>query len=404
MAIEKTNPTDPPPRRPMTTSSTAVRASLEAVAGPEKGQTFRIAPGVTVIGRDASCDVALSETAISRQHARIERRTDSWVFVNLSSNGSKVNKKPAEEVVLADGDEIRIGAATRLVFTVEEVATMPGGRPQFRSRALAREEKEEGKPPSEAEEDKPSLFRRGRKGLFIALLAAIPMLLLVAGIVYKITTSGGVASSRGEIPILGIEDTIVPQPGAKPLRIVGEAPEGVWVETELDERKLIPLEDLRSGKARRLPGIRKALDIKYMEQDKAPAGYRHTVEKQNDALAERYKKEGIDKYLVSDLPGKEAYLLGAVRLFQMSLGYYGTRGFFAGDPAAERVRQEALAKLIKKVHDNYTKAILYEKAGDYRQAWETYRLLMKLVPEEDNPIFDNVSRRMSAIRKQVKLK
>lgn len=393
------------PRRPMTVSSSAARAHLEAAAGPEKGQTFRVAPGATVLGRDATCEVVLSETAISRQHARIERRGEAWVFVNLSANGSRLNKKPVDEAELADGDEIRLGAKTRLVFVIEEVIPVAGGRPQFRARATAKDEAEESAEAAEAEEAKPSLFRRGRKGLFIAVAAALPTLLFMGAIVYQILAPSGPTTGRAEIPILGLEDTIIPEAGAKALRIVGEeTPEGIWVETEMDERRLIPAADLRAGKARRLPGIRKALDVKYLEADRAPAGYPYTVEKRNDGVAEQYKKDGLEKYVVSDLPGKEAALFGAVRSFQKALGYYGSRGFFAGDPAAERIRQEAVEKLIRKVHDNYTKAILYERAGDYRRAWETYQLIQKLVPDENNPVFDNVSRRMTAIRRNIKLK
>jgi len=404
MATDKNDTNGASPRRPMTVTSSAARAHLEATAGPEKGQSFRVAPGATVLGRDATCEVVLSETAISRQHARIERRGEAWVFVNLSTNGSRLNKKPVDEAELADGDEIRIGAKTRLVFVVEEVIPVAGGRPQFRARATAKDEAEEPAEAAETKEAKPSLFRRGRKGILIAVAAALPTLLFMGAIVYQILVGSGPTTGRVEVPILGLEDTVVPAAGAKALRIVGEAPEGIWVETELDERRLIPIEDLRAGKARRLSGIRKALDVKYLEADRAPAGYPYTVEKRNDGVAEQYKKDGLEKYVVSDLPGKEAALFGAVRSFQRALGYYGSRGFFAGDPASERIRQEAVEKLVKKVHDSYTKAILYERAGDYRRAWETYQLLQKLVPDENNPIFDNVSRRMTAIRRNIKLK
>ncbi|MBE3069093.1 MAG: FHA domain-containing protein, partial [Planctomycetes bacterium] len=190
-----------PSRRPMTVTSSAARAHLEATAGPEKGQTFRVAPGATVLGRDASCEVALSETAISRQHARIERRGEAWVFVNLSANGSQLNKKPVEEAELADGDEIRIGAKTRLVFVVEEVIPVAGGRPQFRARATAKDEAEESAEAAEAEEAKPSLFRRGRKSIFIVVAAAVPTLLFMGAIVYQIVSPARTTTGRAEIPI-----------------------------------------------------------------------------------------------------------------------------------------------------------------------------------------------------------
>ena len=144
--------------------SAAARAHLESIAGPEKGQTFRVAPGTTLIGRDPSCDVALSESAVSRQHARIEHRGDQWTLRNLSPNGTRLNKKPIDEAVLSDGDVIRVGAKTRLRFLVETVAVSPTGRPQFRPRTMEAQGEETGGEPEGKGEAKPPLFQR-HKGL-----------------------------------------------------------------------------------------------------------------------------------------------------------------------------------------------------------------------------------------------
>ena len=126
-----------PPRPVNPVVSTLARARLECIAGPQKGQTLRVAPSVTIIGRDPSCDIVLSETAISRQHCRIDRRADQWVLKNLSANGTLLNKKPVDEAALSDGDEIRLGAKTRLLFVVESVPLSSTGRPQFRRRTGA---------------------------------------------------------------------------------------------------------------------------------------------------------------------------------------------------------------------------------------------------------------------------
>ncbi|MCX5673458.1 MAG: FHA domain-containing protein, partial [Planctomycetota bacterium] len=180
MPPEKDNgkaPSLPRPVNPVV--STLARARLECIAGPEKGQTLRVAPNVTMMGRDPSCDVILSETAISRQHCRIDRRADQWVLKNLSANGTLLNKKPVDEAALPDGSEIRLGAKTRLRFVIESVPLSSTGRPQFRRRTGAPEEAaaEEGQP-EEVPEGKPSLFKR-RKSLFIGLGIYLGVMLIV---------------------------------------------------------------------------------------------------------------------------------------------------------------------------------------------------------------------------------
>lgn len=391
MALEKDSAGGAAGSRPVRPSvPMSARAHLECTAGPEKGQTFRLAPAATVVGRDAACDIVLAETTISRQHARIERRGEAWILKNLSPNGTFLGKKSIDEAVLADGDDIRVGAKTRLRFVVEAVAGLGTGRPQFRPRSG----EAQGAPSDaeaaarEAEEAKPSLFRR-RKGLFVGLGVYV-FAMVVLGVVLALYTGGGTAFSR-EVPILGLDDMIRREPGAKPLRIVRESPEGVWCEGLLGGPPvLVPFEDLRpGGKADRITGIRKALDVKF------------TFEL-NDRLAERYKQEAIEMYRLWRLPDKEGNLFGAVRRFQKALGYYGGRGFFPGDPAADKIYQQALTELIAEVQKEYSDAIVNEKAGDYKRAWEKYSRLLRLVPDRDNPIFDNVSRRMTALKRTAK--
>jgi pSer/pThr/pTyr-binding forkhead associated (FHA) protein len=63
------------------------------------------------IGRDSSCDITLSDTYVSQQHARITNRNGSWVIEDLgSTNGTYLNqRKVTVPTELAPGDSIRIG-------------------------------------------------------------------------------------------------------------------------------------------------------------------------------------------------------------------------------------------------------------------------------------------------------
>jgi hypothetical protein len=410
MAAEKpaNAPKDPPAPRPSSpVSSTAVRAHLECTAGPEKGQTLRLAPGVTVLGRDPPCDVVLSETAISRQHCRIERRADAWTLKNLSSNGTLVNKKPVDEVVLSDGDEIRMGAKTRLKFVVEAVAVSASGRPQFRRRSGAEEEAAaaEAKPEAAEGAEKQSLFQR-RKGLFIGLgiyLAAV----LVFAVLFAIKTPPPLGGS--EVPSLGLDDCVIPASGSTPLRIISESPEGTWCEDRLGKPLLVPAADLKAGKATRITGIRKALDVKFLERKDAPPDYPtiYIIEDRNSIVAAQYVKRAIELYRVRNLSGQQRALFGAVRLFQQALAYYGGRGYFE-DGAVEKMYQDALRELIGErdrpgtIMREYTNAIVLEKSGNYKQANETYKGILLMIPERENPIYWNVARRIDVLKKQHK--
>ncbi|HUU09643.1 MAG TPA: FHA domain-containing protein [Phycisphaerae bacterium] len=394
MATEKNDADNLPSRRPtVRVSSTGARAHLTCVAGPEKGQTFRIAPATTTIGRDASCDVVLAETAISRQHCRIERRGDAWAIVNMSSNGTRLKKKPVEEAILADGNEIRIGAKTRLEFVVEELPKLAGGRPQFRARSIGDEADAAEEEVAEVPQEQASLFKR-RKGLFIGLGAYLGLMLIMAAIL----GFGGcpTMTQRGGIPRLGLDEMIIPAPGAKPLRIARAGPEGIWCENELGEPRLVSNEDISSGKAVHVPGIRQAIDVQYLEPSQAPKGHLYVIDQKNRGLAERDKKKAIEQYLVCDMPGKEQCLFDSVRLFQRALAYYGMT--FLPDSNENKIRLTALDRLIDKVHNLYTQAIVFEKAGEYQQAWATYKTILKYVPEAKNPVFRNVSRRMAALK------
>lgn len=74
------------------------------------GKVFPLSP-MTVIGRSTECDVALNDTFLSTEHARLELRNGTWTLDDLNStNGTFVNGfevRAATEV--NDGDVVRVG-------------------------------------------------------------------------------------------------------------------------------------------------------------------------------------------------------------------------------------------------------------------------------------------------------
>jgi pSer/pThr/pTyr-binding forkhead associated (FHA) protein len=82
------------------------------------GKTWEvpIAQDVLAVGRDSGSDVFLDDPKVSRRHARIEQRGESFILRDLgSANGTWLGDKRVEEHTLQNGDVIRIGGA-RLIF------------------------------------------------------------------------------------------------------------------------------------------------------------------------------------------------------------------------------------------------------------------------------------------------
>ncbi|MEW5939940.1 MAG: FHA domain-containing protein, partial [Chloroflexota bacterium] len=73
------------------------------------------------IGRDASCQMRLDYSDVSRRHARIQQVGEKFIIVDLqSTNGTFVNGTPVKAAELRDGDLIQIGA-TLLMFSAGQV-------------------------------------------------------------------------------------------------------------------------------------------------------------------------------------------------------------------------------------------------------------------------------------------
>lgn len=99
---------------------------LVVSAGPDRGEKFPLWGEQTTIGRasrEATWEVRLTDRAVSRPHARIERSEKGYLLLDLNSaNGTQINGMPVDQpVLLRDGDEIGLGE-TRLVFRAAQTA------------------------------------------------------------------------------------------------------------------------------------------------------------------------------------------------------------------------------------------------------------------------------------------
>jgi len=98
------------------TSLNDVSEARIVVHTPERTWEVTLEDELLMIGRDPTNDISIDEIRLSRQHARIERKRDSFILRDLkSTNGTWIGDERIEEHTLKDGDTIQLGEA-KLVF------------------------------------------------------------------------------------------------------------------------------------------------------------------------------------------------------------------------------------------------------------------------------------------------
>lgn len=109
------------------------KCQLVIIEGDDKGKKTTLSKNVIKIGKKEDNDVVLSDKTISRQHAEIEYKSDSFLLRDLdSTNGTYVNGTRVKEAYLLPGDRIKIGR-TVMEFTAfdEKVRIEPSSKTQF---------------------------------------------------------------------------------------------------------------------------------------------------------------------------------------------------------------------------------------------------------------------------------
>jgi pSer/pThr/pTyr-binding forkhead associated (FHA) protein len=96
-------PVGPPPEK-------ATAATGGRLVSLVDGREYTIPAGGVTIGRDASCEVVVPSTEVSRRHAMIAPAEAGYMLSDLSTNGVLVNgERVSRTRILGRGDMIRIG-------------------------------------------------------------------------------------------------------------------------------------------------------------------------------------------------------------------------------------------------------------------------------------------------------
>ena len=89
---------------------------------------FPLTAGIMVVGRDPIADIRVDEPLVSRAHARIERRGEGYVVLDLgSTNLTRVNGEVVTERALRHGDEVRFARARCLFLADGATDPLAGG-------------------------------------------------------------------------------------------------------------------------------------------------------------------------------------------------------------------------------------------------------------------------------------
>jgi len=77
-----------------------------------QGERFVLGSGPVRIGRLPDNEVALDDVAVSRRHARVEKRAGGWALMDVGSrNGTAWNDREVSgEVMLRSGDRVKVGS------------------------------------------------------------------------------------------------------------------------------------------------------------------------------------------------------------------------------------------------------------------------------------------------------
>lgn len=108
------------PRRPRADAD--ARPRLRVTAGTHAGTSYTLDEGEWIVGKGDDARIMLSDSGVSRRHAKIVSSSDGMVvIIDLeSTNGTYVNDQRVEMSPLREGMRVGIGPDAELTFTLRD--------------------------------------------------------------------------------------------------------------------------------------------------------------------------------------------------------------------------------------------------------------------------------------------
>lgn len=110
-----------------TVLSAPAQAAVLRVTMPNRGpQEYRLTESAYTLGRNADNDIAIDDPAVSRYHARLEKRGAGYEIVDLgSTNGLTMPAGKVDRHLLENGDVLTLGPSIQLEFSSVAPAADP---------------------------------------------------------------------------------------------------------------------------------------------------------------------------------------------------------------------------------------------------------------------------------------
>ncbi len=95
--------------------------AIRFLTGPLEAKTISIKQYVTVIGRDATCDIVILDQKVSRRHACIRWLGDSWTIENLSQTSFiALDQQRVQQATLGHNSVVHIGEGVSFAFLMQQ--------------------------------------------------------------------------------------------------------------------------------------------------------------------------------------------------------------------------------------------------------------------------------------------
>ena len=180
------------------------------VAGPDLGAAWAFRNTEVFIGRDDSCDLTLSDIAVSRRHARVVLEGATFFVEDLgSNNGTLLNgDRLIERAELVAGDELVIGERTLRFIELNQAPATDASSPVVASAVVGSLEEFERseiepaviEPPPAVAAERPRRGRALRRASLYAAVGAAGLLLMIATLLtWRSFARGRAEAERQEV-------------------------------------------------------------------------------------------------------------------------------------------------------------------------------------------------------------